>query len=60
MARLKNKIHFVGWVECSVTQRGRVLGYAALHPTYGNYLIAVPKLPPMTMARLSDKINEIK
>jgi hypothetical protein len=31
--RNENSIPPVGWVQ-RCTQRGRVLGYAALHPTY--------------------------
>jgi hypothetical protein len=42
--RSADEITPVGWVERSVTQRGRVLGYAALHPTdkIGAYLILIP------------------
>jgi hypothetical protein len=32
---------FVGWMQRSVTQHPAPLGYAALHPTYESYLIAV-------------------
>jgi rubrerythrin len=38
-----NNLQFVGWVELCETQHSRLVGFRGLNPTYGSYLIFIPK-----------------